>query len=68
LPGLPDRVPVQIDDAGNSLRKYLFNYSIPEVLRIDTTYPKAAWNLIHITAIKCCKWFPEEKNYYPRTG
>ena len=64
-PGFVGAYSGDIDDAGNSLRKYLFNYNIPEVLRADTTYPKVAWNMIHITAKKWCKWFPEEKKYYP---
>ena len=64
-PGFVGAYSGDIDDAGNSLRKYLFKYNIPEVLRVDTTYPKLEWNLIHITAKKWCKWYSEEKNYYP---
>ena len=54
-----------IDDAGNSLRKYLYNYNIPKVLREDKTYPKVSWNAILTTAKQWTAWYTEEKNYYP---
>lgn len=54
-----------IDDAGNSLRKYLFKYNMPEILRTDTSYPKLNWNAIHPTAKEWCTWYSEEKKYYP---
>ena len=31
-----------VDDAGNSLRKYLFNYNVPEVLRSDADVSQGA--------------------------
>jgi hypothetical protein len=33
-----------MDDAGNSLKKYLWDYSMPQILRTDATYPKVQWN------------------------
>ena len=41
-----------VDDAGNSLRKYLFHYNMPEVVRKDATYPKVQWNAFGATGDK----------------
>lgn len=53
------------DDAGNSLRKYLWNYSMPEFIRKDASYPKVQWNGFIATGTKAGSWKSEEKKYYP---
>jgi hypothetical protein len=60
-----------VDDAGNSLRKYLFAHGMPTELRTDPTYPKLEWNAF--TATGMCPtsqgdpkaWDPVEAKYYP---
>ncbi len=60
-----------VDDAGNSLRKYLFAHGMPAELRTDPTYPKLEWNAF--TATGMCPtsqgdpkaWDPVEAKYYP---
>jgi len=60
-----------VDDAGNSLRKYLFAHGMPAELRTDPTYPKLQWNAF--TATGMCPtsqidpkaWDPVEIKYYP---
>ena len=60
-----------VDDAGNSLRKYLFHYSMPEELRTDPTYPKLEWNAFtatgksHVSQTDPAAWDPVEVKYYP---
>ncbi len=54
-----------IDDAGNRLRKYLFAYSVPEILRSDPTYPKVQWNAFAATGEKPSSWNCVESKYYP---
>ena len=53
------------DDAGNSLRKYLFNYSMPEIVRKDNGYPKVQWNAFGATGEKPNSWSCLESKYYP---
>jgi hypothetical protein len=48
------------DDAGNGLKKYLFDYSMPDVLKRDTSFPKVQWN-----SIGAIGWEPVESKYYP---
>ena len=43
-PGFIGAYAGDVDAAGNSLRKYLFRYSMPEIIRADPTYPKVQWN------------------------
>jgi hypothetical protein len=60
-----------IDDAGNSLRHYLFAHGMPAELRTDSTYPKLQWNAF--TATGQCPtsqmdpkaWDPVEAKYHP---
>lgn len=60
-----------VDDAGNSLRRYLFAHGMPAELRTDPTYPKLQWNAF--TATGQCPtsqmdpkaWDPVESKYYP---
>ncbi len=60
-----------VDDAGNSLRKYLFAHSMPAELRTDPTYPKLEWNAFTATGMcptsQCDPkaWDPVEAKYYP---
>ncbi len=54
-----------IDTAGNRLRKYLFAYSMPEILRSDPTYPKVQWNAFGATGKKPLSWDPVQSKYYP---
>ena len=48
-PGFVGTYQGDIDDAGNSLRKYLFNYNMPEVLRETASYPTVQWNAFGAT-------------------
>jgi len=54
-----------LDDCGNSLRKYLFNYSMPDVLKTDPGYPKVEWNAFAATGKVQGSWDPVESKYYP---
>ena len=54
-----------IDGMGNSLRNYLFRYSMPETLRSDPTYPKVQWNAFGATGKAPGSWDPVESKYYP---
>jgi hypothetical protein len=54
-----------VDECGNSLRKYLFNHSMPDRITKDSTFPKTEWNAFAATGKKQGGWDPEEKNYYP---
>ena len=54
-----------MDDAGNSLRRYLFNYNVPAVLRSDATYPKVEWNAFGATGDSPNSWKCMEAKYYP---
>ncbi|MDP4206522.1 MAG: alpha-galactosidase, partial [Bacteroidota bacterium] len=64
-PGFIGTYAGDLDDAGNSLRKYLFNYSIPSFLRKDPGYPKLEWNAFAATGKNLGGWDPVEKKYYP---
>ncbi|MCX6903212.1 MAG: alpha-galactosidase [Verrucomicrobia bacterium] len=54
-----------LDDAGNSLRKYLFNYSIPATLKNDPGYPKVQWNAFAATGKGQGSWDSTESKYRP---
>jgi len=65
-----------LDDAGNQLRKWLFKYNIPEVIRQESTYPKVQWNAFTGTSEKPgeqtnmpgiwnTSWKCLESKYYP---
>ena len=54
-----------LDDAGNSVRRYLFNYNLPEILKTNTSYPKVEWNAFAATGKGQGSWDPTEKKYYP---
>ncbi len=53
------------DECGNSLRKYLFNHSMPELIRKDSSYPKLEWNAFAPTGKDLGSWDPVESKYYP---
>ena len=54
-----------LDDAANSLHKYLFQCSMPAVLRTDPTYPKVEWNAFAATGKGQGSWDSKETHYYP---
>ncbi|MBC7920631.1 MAG: alpha-galactosidase, partial [Ferruginibacter sp.] len=54
-----------LDDGGNSLRQYLFNYALPAVVKNDPGYPKVEWNAFAATGKELGGWDPDEKKYYP---
>jgi hypothetical protein len=54
-----------LDACGNSLRKYLFNYSMPSIITNDTGYPKVEWNAFAATGTKQGSWESLESKYYP---
>ncbi len=54
-----------LDDAGNRLRRWLFRWRVPEVLRQDPGYPKVQWNAFGATGKTPGSWDPVEKKYYP---
>ena len=64
-PGFIGTYKGDVDDCGNSLRKYLFNYSMPAILKNDTGYPKVEWNAFAPTGKKQGSWDCVESKYYP---
>ncbi len=64
-PGFLGAYAGDIDDAGNSVRRYLFNYNMPARLRNDPGYPKVEWNAFAATGKGQGSWDPTEKKYYP---
>ena len=54
-----------LDDAGNSLRKWLLRYRVPDILRQDPGYPKVQWNAFGATGKTPGSWDPIEKKFYP---
>ena len=64
-PGFLGAYAGDIDDAGNSVRRYLFNYNMPVILTKDAGYPKVEWNAFAATGKGQGSWDPTEKKYYP---
>ena len=64
-PGFIGAYTGDIDSAGNSLRKYLFHYSMPARLRNDPGFPKVEWNAFAPTGKGQGSWDPTETKYYP---
>lgn len=64
-PGFIGTYKGDIDDGGNSLRKYLFNYSMPDFIKNDPGYPKVEWNAFAATGKGQGIWDPVESKYYP---
>lgn len=64
-PGFVGGYAGDLDDAGNSVRRYLFNYNMPELIRKDATFPKVEWNAFAPTGKGQGSWDPTETKYYP---
>ncbi len=64
-PGFVGTYRGDIDAAGNSLRKYLFQHSMPAALRGDPGYPKVQWNAFTAAGKGPGSWDPAEKGFYP---
>jgi hypothetical protein len=64
-PGFLGAFAGDLDDAGNSVRRYLFRYNMPEILKKDASYPKVEWNAFAATGKSQGSWDPVEKKYYP---
>ncbi len=54
-----------MDDCGNSLRKYLFKNAMPALIRNDISFPKAEWNAFAALGKGKGSWDPVESKYYP---
>jgi hypothetical protein len=54
-----------LDDAANSLHKYLFSHSMPAAVRDDPTCPRVEWNAFAATGQGQGSWQPTETKYYP---
>jgi len=63
-PGFIGAYKGDLDDAGNSLRPYLFNYSIPSLLK-DSVFPTVEWNAFAATGKDQGGWDPDGHKYYP---
>src|SRR5690606_21420391 len=46
------------DECGNSLRRYLFDHSMPEQIRTDSRYPKLVGNAVAPTGKDPGSWDP----------
>jgi hypothetical protein len=64
-PGFVGAYQGDLDDAANSLHTYLFDYSMPAILKNDASYPKVEWNAFAATGKGQGSWDPAETNYYP---
>lgn len=63
-PGFVGAYNGDLDDAGNSLRRYLFQYQMPKVVRDDPSYPKVQWNAYGATGKTPNGWDSVESKYY----
>ena len=52
-----------LDESGNSLRQYLYNYSMPEIVRSEG-YPKVQLNAFAAFADKPGSWNPVQDKFY----
>lgn len=64
-PGFVGAYRGDLDDAGNRLRRWLFAYCLPAVLRDDPSYPKVQWNAFGATGKAPGSWDPVEAQYDP---
>jgi hypothetical protein len=64
-PGFIGAYKGDLDDAANSLHRYLFHHSMPAILRKDAGYPKVEWNAFAATGQGQGSWTPAESKYYP---
>jgi hypothetical protein len=64
-PGFIGAYAGDLDDAGNGLRRYLYNYNLPPIARNAARYPRVEWNAFNDTAVAPRAWKCAEENYYP---
>jgi hypothetical protein len=64
-PGFVGAYAGDLDDAGNRLRRWLWNDRVPAILRQDPTYPKVQWNAFGATGKEPGSWDPVEAKFYP---
>ena len=64
-PGFVGAYNGDLDDAGNNLRRYLFQNQMPKVVRDDPSYPKVQWNAFGATGKTPNGWDSVERKYYP---
>ena len=64
-PGFMGAYQGDLDDAANSVHRYLFNHSMPALLRKDASRPKVEWNAFAATGQGQGSWNPTETKYYP---
>ena len=64
-PGFIGAYKGDLDDEGNSLRRYLFNHSMPALIRDDPGFPKVEWNAFAALGKEQGGWDPVESKYYP---
>ena len=64
-PGFVGAYAGDLDDAGNSLRRFLFAHNTPEVLRRDSGYPKVQWNAFLATGETPGSWKCTESKFRP---
>ncbi len=64
-PGFVGAYQGDLDDAGNSLRRFLFRYNMPAVVRDDPSYPKVQWNAFWATGGEPASWDSVEHKYHP---
>ena len=63
-PGFIGAYAGDVDDAGNSLRRHLFNQGMPAIVRRDPTYPKVQWNAFYAAGDRPGNWNSVEAKYY----
>ena len=64
-PGFLGAYAGDLDDAGNSVRRYLFHYNMPAMVQKGRGFPKVEWNAFAATGKGQGSWDPTEKKYYP---
>jgi glycosyl hydrolase family 36/melibiase-like protein len=64
-PGFLGAYAGDLDDAGNRLRRWLFQHGVPDVVRNDPSYPKVQWNAFGATGKEPGSWDPVEAKFYP---
>ena len=64
-PGFIGAYAGDLDDCGNSLRKYLFQNAMPALIRKDKGFPKVEWNAFAALGKEKGSWDPVESKYYP---
>jgi hypothetical protein len=67
-PGFIGAYKGDLDDAANSLHRYLFQHWMPAILRKDAGYPKVEWNAFAATGQGQGSWNPTEAEYFSCIG